>query len=59
MNLPAAGQPLRRGDNLHPHLLHAEHGITVVMVTHDANIAHHCQRIIHIKDGEIVAEEKV
>jgi len=34
--------------------LHAEQGITVLMVTHDANIAHHCQRIIQLKDGEIV-----
>jgi putative ABC transport system ATP-binding protein len=39
--------------------LHAEQGITLVVVTHDANIAKHCQRIIHLKDGEIVAEEKV
>ena len=39
--------------------LHKEHGITVVMVTHDTNIAHHCQRIVHLKDGEIVAEESV
>jgi putative ABC transport system ATP-binding protein len=38
--------------------LHAEHGITVVMVTHDANIASHCKRIIHVKDGEIIDEEK-
>jgi putative ABC transport system ATP-binding protein len=37
--------------------LHAEQGITVLMVTHDTNIAHHCQRIIHLKDGQIVAEE--
>ncbi|MCK4862738.1 MAG: ABC transporter ATP-binding protein [Dehalococcoidales bacterium] len=37
--------------------LHAEQGITVIMITHDANIAHHCQRIIHLKDGEIVTEE--
>jgi putative ABC transport system ATP-binding protein len=37
--------------------LHAEQGITVLMVTHDNNIAHHCQRIIHLKDGQIVAEE--
>jgi putative ABC transport system ATP-binding protein len=37
--------------------LHAEQGITLVVVTHDANIASHCQRIIHLKDGEIVAEE--
>ena len=38
--------------------LHAEQGITVLLVTHDANIAHNCQRIIHLKDGEVVAEEK-
>ncbi len=37
--------------------LHAENGITLVLITHDANIAHHCQRIIHLKDGQIVAEE--
>lgn len=37
--------------------LHAEQGITLIVVTHDANIARHCQRIIHVKDGEIVAEE--
>jgi putative ABC transport system ATP-binding protein len=37
--------------------LHAEQRITVLMVTHDSNIAHHCQRIIHLKDGEIVAED--
>ena len=39
--------------------LHSEQGITLLMVTHDLNIAHHCQRIIHIKDGEIVTEETV
>jgi putative ABC transport system ATP-binding protein len=39
--------------------LHAEQGITLVMVTHDANIAHHCQRIIHIKDGQLEKDEKV
>ncbi len=33
-----------------------EKGITVLVVTHDANIARHCQRIIHIKDGQIVTE---
>ena len=37
--------------------LHAEHGITLLVVTHDANIAQHCQRIIHLKDGEVVGEE--
>lgn len=38
--------------------LHAEQGTTLIIVTHDTNIAHHCQRIIHLKDGEIIAEEK-
>ncbi len=36
--------------------LHAEQGITLLMVTHDAHIAQHCQRIIHLRDGEIVTE---
>jgi len=39
--------------------LHAEQGITLLVVTHDANIAHHCQRIINLKDGQVVSEEKV
>jgi putative ABC transport system ATP-binding protein len=37
--------------------LNAEQGITLVVVTHDANIAEHCQRIIHLRDGEIITEE--
>lgn len=37
--------------------LHAEHGITLIIVTHDLNIANHCHRIIRLKDGEIIAEE--
>ena len=36
--------------------LHAEQGITVLVVTHDMDIARNCQRIIQLKDGEIVAE---
>ena len=39
--------------------LHSEQGITLLVVTHDAKIAHFCQRIIHLKDGEVVAEESV
>ncbi len=39
--------------------LHAEQGITLVVVTHDAAIASHCHRIIHLRDGEITAEENV
>ncbi len=39
--------------------LHSEQGVTLLIVTHDANIAHHCQRIIHLKDGQVVSEETV
>jgi len=28
-------------------------------VTHDSAVAHQCQRIVHIRDGEIESEEKV
>ena len=39
--------------------LHAEQGITLLMITHDPNIARHCQRIIHFKDGQVMSEETV
>jgi putative ABC transport system ATP-binding protein len=39
--------------------LHAEQGITLIMITHDPDVARHCQRIIHISDGKIASEEKV
>ncbi len=39
--------------------LHAKQGITLILITHDANIAHHCQRIVHFRDGQIVSEEQV
>ncbi len=39
--------------------LHAEQGITLVMVTHDSDVARHCQRIIRVKDGQLTAEEAV
>lgn len=37
--------------------LHTEQGITIVMITHDPNIASYCQHIIHIKDGQIANGE--
>jgi len=39
--------------------LHTEQGITLVMITHDPKIAHQCQRVIHLKDGQIVSEETI
>jgi len=39
--------------------LHKESNLTLVMVTHELDIARHCQRIIRIRDGEVVAEEGV
>ena len=37
------------------HELH-ERGRTIVMVTHDPEIAEHTQRIIHIRDGRIESD---
>jgi putative ABC transport system ATP-binding protein len=39
--------------------LHREQNITLIMITHDPNIAHYCQRIIHIHDGLITSEDKL
>ena len=39
--------------------LHAEQGITLLIVTHDFNIARHCQRIIHLMDGRVESEDKL
>lgn len=38
--------------------LHRE-GATIVMVTHEMDIALHAQRIIHLKDGKIIGDERV
>ena len=39
--------------------LHTEQNNTLVMITHEAEIAHHCQRVIHLKDGQIEWEEEL
>ncbi len=39
--------------------LRKEQNMTLVMVTHELDIAHYCQRIIRLKDGEVIAEERL
>jgi putative ABC transport system ATP-binding protein len=39
--------------------LHREHGITLLVVTHDPRIASRCQRTINMKDGQVMAEATV
>jgi putative ABC transport system ATP-binding protein len=36
-----------------------EQGITVVIVTHDAKVARHAQRVVHIGDGRVLLNELV
>ena len=35
-----------------------EEGVTIVMITHDAHIAEHAKRVIHIIDGEIEEDKE-
>jgi putative ABC transport system ATP-binding protein len=39
--------------------LNREHGITTVFVTHDAFVARHTDRVVMLRDGEIVADRAV
>lgn len=39
--------------------LNREHGITLIVVTHDEDLAARCDRRIHIRDGLIVSDEAV
>jgi putative ABC transport system ATP-binding protein len=38
--------------------LHLRLGRTIVLITHEPYVAEHAQRIIHIRDGEIVTDSK-
>jgi putative ABC transport system ATP-binding protein len=39
--------------------LNREQGITVILVTHEADIARHARRVITVRDGQIAADEPV
>jgi putative ABC transport system ATP-binding protein len=39
--------------------LNTEKGITVVFVTHEPDIAAHTKRIVHLRDGKMLSDEKV
>ena len=39
--------------------LNVEQGITVILVTHEPDIAEHCRRVVHMYDGEIRSDEQV
>ena len=39
--------------------LNRENGVTVVLVTHDADVAAHAERAVHMLDGKVTADEAV
>jgi putative ABC transport system ATP-binding protein len=38
--------------------MHKQQNVTMVIITHDINVASKCQRIIRIRDGELVAGDE-
>ncbi len=38
--------------------LNRENGHTIILITHDHNVANHADRVIEIKDGEIISDKK-
>ncbi len=58
---PTGNLDSKTGENVIQFLqkLHKEKGTTIVMVTHDASLAHHAQRIEYLKDGVIIKSKKL
>ena len=38
--------------------LNKEQGRTIILITHEHDVAEYAERIIHIRDGEIVSDDK-
>jgi putative ABC transport system ATP-binding protein len=58
---PTGALDTRTGDEVLAllHELHAETGLTILLVTHDGEVAKSADRIIHVRDGLIVSEDEV
>jgi putative ABC transport system ATP-binding protein len=39
--------------------LHKEQGNTLIMITHEPDMAAYCERIIHLLDGQVVSDDKL
>jgi putative ABC transport system ATP-binding protein len=39
--------------------LNREHGRTIILITHEPDIAEHAKRVIHIKDGVIISDTRL
>ncbi len=35
-----------------------DEGVTIIMITHDANVANHAKKVLHIVDGEIIENKQ-
>jgi putative ABC transport system ATP-binding protein len=39
--------------------LNQERGLTVILVTHEPDVARYARRVVHLRDGEISTDEAV